>query len=67
MFINGKEVAAEALEKLSPELVSELFVMHQWENLVNTDTQAKPYQVVIQNSPQPIRFTEKRKLFFTLL
>ncbi len=67
VYIDGKEVPAKTLETLSPEFVSEVFVMHQWENMANTDTQAKPYQVLIQTSPKPVRFTGKRKQFFTLL
>ncbi|MVM30717.1 hypothetical protein GO755_11800 [Spirosoma sp. HMF4905] len=67
VYIDGKEVPAEALKKLSPEFVSELFVMHQWENMANSDTKAKPYQIIIQTSPQPVPFNGIRKQFFTLL
>ncbi|GAB4049091.1 hypothetical protein [Spirosoma litoris] len=67
VYIDGQEVSVEALEKLSPEFVSELFVMHQWENMANADTKAKPYQIIVQTSQQPIPFDVFRKQFFTLL
>ena len=67
VYVDGKEVPATTLETLSPEFVSEVFVMHQWENMANADTQAKPYQILIQTSPKPVRFNGKRKQFFTLL
>ena len=67
VYVDGKEVPAETLKTLSPEFVSEVFVMHQWENMANADTQAKPYQVFIETSPKPVRFNGKRKQFFTLL
>lgn len=67
VYINGIEVPAETLETLSTEFVSELFVMHQWENMANADTEAKPYQILIQTSSQAVRFNGKRKQFFTLL
>lgn len=67
IYIDGKEVAIKALAKLSPEFISELFVMHQWENMANVDTKAKSYQIIIQTSPLPLRFDGKRKQFFTLL
>lgn len=67
LYINGKAASPEALQQLTPELVSELFVMHQWENLAGIDTEAKPYQIMIQTSAQPVRFNWQRKRFFTLL
>lgn len=67
IYIDGKEVQAEALQKLSPEFVSELFVMHQFENLAGIDTKAKPYQIIVQTSPKPLPFNGQRKQFFTLL
>jgi hypothetical protein len=67
VYIDGKEVPADALSRLSPEFVSELFVMHQWENMDNADTKAKPYQIFIQTSPKPVLFNKKRNQFFTLL
>ncbi len=67
VYIDGQEAPIEALTKLSPEFVSELFVMHQWENMANVDTKAKPYQIIVQTSPQPVPFNGKRKQFFTLL
>ena len=51
IYIDGKEVPIETLAKLSPEFISELFVMHQWENMANVDKQAKPYQIFIETSP----------------
>ncbi|GAB3029444.1 hypothetical protein [Spirosoma pulveris] len=67
VYIDGKAVSADALSKLAPEFVSELFVMHQWENMPDVDTKAKPYQILIQTSPEPILFSRKRNQFFTLL
>ncbi|QDK82897.1 M56 family metallopeptidase [Spirosoma sp. KCTC 42546] len=67
LYIDGKEVPVEALQKLSPAFVSEVFVMHQWENLANIDTKAKPYQILIQTSSQAVPFNGSRKQFFTLL
>lgn len=67
IYINGKSASVEDLQKLSPEFISELFVMHQFENMAGIDTQAKPYQILIQTTPQPIRFDGIRKQFFTLL
>ncbi|GAB3810059.1 hypothetical protein GCM10028819_53050 [Spirosoma humi] len=67
LYIDGKEVSVGELAKLSPSFVSELFVMHQWENRVNIDRQAKPYQIFIETSPRPVPFDGQRKEFFTLL
>ncbi|SOD88299.1 hypothetical protein [Spirosoma fluviale] len=67
IYIDGQEASVEALEKLSPEFVSELFIMHQWENMAYADNQAKPYQILIQTSPSPVVFNVYRKQFFTLL
>lgn len=67
VYIDGKVASVDELARLSPEFVSELFVMHQWENLANADKQAKPYQILIETSRQPILFDGKRKQFFTLL
>ncbi|MCX6214814.1 hypothetical protein [Spirosoma sp.] len=67
IYIDGEEASVEDLEKLSPEFVSELFVMHQWENMPDADKQAKPYQILIQTSSRPVIFNERRKQFFTLL
>lgn len=67
VYINGKEAPIESLSQISPEFVSELFVLRQWENESNRDTEAKPYQIFIQTSPKAITFGLKRKQFFTLL
>ncbi|GAB3952374.1 hypothetical protein GCM10028805_34280 [Spirosoma harenae] len=65
VYIDGQVVATEKLSTLSPEFVSELFVMHQPEYLDNKE--AKTYKIFIQTSPKPIPFDAKRKQFFTLL
>ena len=67
LYINGKEASVNKLASLSPEFVSELFVMHQWENLADADKQAEPYQIFVETSRKPILFDGKRKQFFTLL
>ncbi|GAB2529607.1 hypothetical protein [Spirosoma aerophilum] len=67
VYVDGEEVPVDSLSKLAPEFVSELFVMHQWENMADVDTKAKSYQIFIQTSPKPVLFNEKRKQFFTLL
>lgn len=67
VYIDGKAVSVDALRKLSPAFVKEVFVMHQWENLPNADPKAKPFQVLIQTSPQPVQLNYKRNQFFTLL
>jgi hypothetical protein len=67
VYINGKEAPVESLSKISPEFVSELFVMHQFDNQPDIDAEAKPYQICIQTSPKAITFGPKRKQFFTLL
>ena len=67
IYINGKTAAPEALQKLSPEFVNELFVLRRMENLSEGKSQAKPYQIIIQTSSQPVRFNTNRNRFFTLL
>ncbi|WP_338873772.1 M56 family metallopeptidase [Spirosoma sp. SC4-14] len=67
IHINGGPVPVEALEKLSPEFVDELFVMQQWEDMAGTDLGAKPFQVLIQTSSNVVPFNGVRKHFFTLL
>ena len=67
VYIDGVEVPVDALSKLAPEFVSELFVMHQWENTADIDTKAKPYQIFIQTSSKPVPFNKQRNQFFTLM
>jgi hypothetical protein len=67
VYINGKETSIDSLGQIAPETISELFVMHQWENQPNRDTKAKPYQVLIQTSATLPRFDSKRRQFFTFL
>lgn len=67
VYIDGKETSVESLSQVSPEYVSEVFIMHQWESQPNIDAQVKPYQVLIQTSLSPLRFDWKRRQFFTLL
>lgn len=67
VYINGKEASVDALQKLSPDYVSELFVIHQWENFAEADQEAKPYQIMIQTSSQRIPNNDRREQFFSLL
>ncbi len=67
VYLNGKETPAASLKQLAPEFVREVFVMHQWDNQPNVNTTLKPYQVLIQTSPEPLPFNGPRKQFFTLL
>lgn len=67
VYVDGQKVPSETLGQLSPEFVSELFVLHQSAPSANTNTRDKPYQIMVQTSPQPILFDQKREKFFTLL
>lgn len=67
VYINGEDTSAEALQKLSPELVSEVFVLRRRDELTGGKNGAKPYQIIIQTSPQPVPFNDNRNQFFTLL
>lgn len=66
-YIDGKPVSLEALEELSPEFVDELFVMQQWDDMPKTDSNAKPFQVLVQTRSKVVPFNTIRKQFFTLL
>jgi len=66
-YMNGKPVSLEALEKLSPEFIDELFVMQQWDDRPETDGNAKPFQVLVQTRSQVVPFNTVRRHFFTLL
>jgi beta-lactamase regulating signal transducer with metallopeptidase domain len=67
VYIDGKEAPIEALARLTPEHVSEAFVMHKWEHQPDADPKLKPYQILIQTSPTPVKFSHERGAFFTLL
>ena len=67
VYINGEETSIESLSQIAPENVSELFVMHQWDNQPNIDRKTKPYHILIQTSPTPVPFDLKRRHFFTYL
>lgn len=67
VYINGKEASVETMNQIAPEFISELFVMHQWENHPDVDTRVKPFQVLIQTAPKLVPFDLNRKQFFTLL
>ena len=67
LFIDGKEAPIESLARLAPEYISEVFVMHKWEHQPDVDPKSKPYQILLQTSPTPVKFTSERGSFFTLL
>ena len=67
VYINGETALPEVLQKLSPEFVKEVFVLRRMESLTEGKNQAKPYQIIIQTSSQPVRFNDSRNRFFTLL
>lgn len=67
LYINGKAAPVESLSRVAPEFTDELFVLHQWENQPDRNTQAKPYQVLVQTSPKLVPISPKRKHLFTLL
>lgn len=66
LYINGKEAPLERLNQIAPEFVRELFVMHQWDNLAESEPNAKPYQIFVETQSAPIPFNTERKQFFTL-
>jgi beta-lactamase regulating signal transducer with metallopeptidase domain len=67
VYINSKPASVSILEKLSPDFVEELVVLHQWDDADKVDPNLKPYQVVIQISPKAIPLDQQRENFFTLL
>lgn len=67
IFIDGKKATPESIAKLSPEQVSELFLMHQFENMRGVDHKALPYQLMIETNDKPVPANLKRQTFFTLL
>lgn len=67
VYINSKPASISILEKLSPDFVEELFVLHQWDDADKIGPNLKPYQVIVQISPKAIPFDQKRENFFTLL
>ena len=67
VYVNGKETPVDSLSQLSPEHVSEIFVMHQWKSDPAVKTLPKPYRVLIQTSATPVPSDPKRQQFFALL
>ena len=67
VYVNGQEAPVESLSQLSPEHVSEIFVMHQWKTDSTVKTLPNPYRVLIQTSATPVPADSKRQQFFDLL